>query len=317
MSWVQSLVLAALQGVTELFPISSLGHTVIVTALLGWGALESSPNFLPFLVLFHVGTATALFIYFWRDWFAIIRGFVVTAASGRLDSDAHGRLAWLLIAGTIPAGLIGLFLETPLKALFANPVVAAAFLAINGVILLVGERARRRALATEAASANAAPAIPRAEVDGSGATATGSVAIAETRDAQLTQLRRYDSLSWREAILVGLAQALALIPGISRSGVTMVAALRVGMTHEDAAAYTFLLATPIIGAAGVLELPQLAGTAASTLLIALVGGVVAGAAAFLSTHFLMRYFENGRLDPFGYYCIVAGVLSGVYLTLHP
>ncbi len=307
MTWVQSLVLAVLQGVTELFPISSLGHTVIVTALLGWGALESSPNFLPFLVLFHVGTATALFIYFWRDWFTIIRGFVVTAASGRLDSDPYGRVAWLLIAGTIPAGLIGLFLENPLKGLFANPVVAAVFLAINGVILLVGERARRRALAADSVPGSTVP---------TSTPASGGVALLEA-PAQPAQLRRFQSLSWREAILVGLAQALALIPGISRSGVTMVAALRVGMTHEDAAAYTFLLATPIIGAAAVLELPQLAGTPTSTLVIALVGGIVAGVAAFLSTHFLMRYFEKGRLDPFGYYCIVAGLLSGIYLSLHP
>ena len=312
MTWVQSLVLAVLQGVTELFPISSLGHTVIVTALLGWGDLEASPNFLPFLVLFHVGTATALFIYFWRDWFAIIQGFFVTAAKGRLDAHPQGRLAWMLIAGTIPAGLIGLFLENPLKGLFANPVIAAAFLVVNGFILLIGERARRRALAAESATTYVVSATSASD-----RPPNGSVAVAEAPTAQPAQLRRFDSLSWREAILVGLAQALALIPGISRSGVTMVAALRVGMTHADAAAYTFLLATPIIGAAAVLELPQLAGTPSSILVIALAGGIVAGVAAFLSTRFLMRYFENGRLDPFGYYCIVFGLVSGVYLSLHP
>jgi undecaprenyl-diphosphatase len=284
MTWLQSIVLALLQGVTELFPISSLGHTVIVTALLGWGDLQDSPIFLPFLVLFHVGTATALFIYFWRDWFAIIRGFVVTAVTGRLDAEPNGRLAWLLIAGTIPAGLIGLFLEGPLKRLFASPLIAAVFLAVNGVVLLVGERARRRALAAQ---------------------------MPETDDGKVGV--RFTSLSWREAVLVGLAQALALIPGISRSGVTMVAALRVGMNHEDAAAYTFLLATPIIGAAAILEVPQLAGSSPSTLLIAVVGGVLAGIAAYLSTKFLMRYFENGRLDPFGYYCIIAGLASAACL----
>ena len=142
MTWIQALVLALLQGVTELFPISSLGHTVLVTAFLGWGELENSPSFLPFVVVFHVGTATALFIYFWRDWIAIIRGFFVTAVAGRIDADPNGRVAWLLIAGTIPAGLLGVFLETPLKHLFANPLISATFLAINGVILLIGERAR-------------------------------------------------------------------------------------------------------------------------------------------------------------------------------
>jgi undecaprenyl-diphosphatase len=287
MTWLQSLVLAVLQGVTELFPISSLGHTVILTALLGWSDLLNSPSFLPFLVLFHLGTATALFIYFWRDWLAIIRGFFVTAIAGRLDAEPNGRLAWLLIAGTIPAGLIGLFLENPLKGLFANPLVAATFLAINGVILLVGERARRHAL----------------EADALGPPDKVGV--------------RFTSLSWREAVLVGLAQALALIPGISRSGVTMVAALRVGMNHEDAAAYTFLLATPIIAAAAILEIPQLRDSPPDTLLIAAVGGIVAGVAAYLSTRFLMRYFEKGRLDPFGYYCIIAGMASFAVLWLRP
>lgn len=312
MTWVQSLVLALLQGVTELFPISSLGHTVLVTALLGWGELENSPSFLPFVVVFHVGTATALFIYFWRDWIAIIRGFFVTAVAGRIDADPNGRVAWLLIAGTIPAGLIGVFLETPLKHLFANPLISATFLAVNGVILLIGERARRRALAV---------GRPQSEVSSAGRN-SGGVAQAvlvrkEPAVATQSSLRPFSTLSWREAVLVGLAQSLALIPGISRSGVTMVAALRVGMSHEDAAAYTFLLATPIIGAAGVLEIPQLFGIATATLITALVGGVVSGVAAFLSTKFLMRYFEKGRLDPFGYYCIAVGLVSLAVLLIHP
>src|SRR5579859_4017855 len=146
MSWLQSIVLGLLQGITELFPISSLGHTVILTRLLGWGQVATSPNFLPFLVLFHVGTATALFIYFWRDWASIIRALVVTGLAGRIDADPNGRLAWLLVAGTVPAGLVGLFLESPLKQLFAIPLVAATFLTVNGVILLVGERVRRTAV---------------------------------------------------------------------------------------------------------------------------------------------------------------------------
>jgi undecaprenyl-diphosphatase len=213
---------------------------------------------------------------------------VATAVAGRLDVDPNGRVAWLLVAGTIPAGLIGLFLETPLKHLFANPLVSAGFLVVNGIVLLIGERARRRALAVE-----------------------------KKPSSVESNLRPFVTLGWRAAVLVGLAQSLALIPGISRSGVTMVAALRAGMSHEDAAAYTFLLATPIIAAAGLLEIPQLAGTPGSDLAIAVIGGILSGVAAYLSTKFLMRYFEKGRLDPFGYYCILAGLVSGFILSVHP
>ncbi|MBV9174253.1 MAG: undecaprenyl-diphosphate phosphatase [Chloroflexi bacterium] len=315
MTWTQSLVLALLQGITELFPISSLGHTVVAAALLGWGNLVVSPSFVPFLVLFHVGTAAALFIYFWRDWVAIIRGFIVTAVAGRLDADRNGRLAWLLIVGTVPAGLIGLFLENPLKSLFATPLVAAAFLALNGVVLLVGERARRRALASEPREPREPRGVPP---DPRTTHGVGLLTLApeQTSSEADSAYRPFETLTWREAVLIGLAQALALIPGISRSGVTMVAALRVGMNHEEAATYTFLLATPIIAAAGVLEIPQLFGMGSATLLPALVGGVVAAVAAYLSTTFLMRYFEKGRLDPFGYYCIIVGLLSFAFLAIH-
>jgi undecaprenyl-diphosphatase len=313
MTWLQAVVLALLQGVTELFPISSLGHTILLTALLGWTDLQNSPSFLPFIVLFHVGTAAALFIYFWRDWVALIRAFLVTAVAGRIDADPNGRAAWLLVAGTIPTGLIGLFFQTPLKQLFSNPLVAAAFLTVNGVILLVGERARRRALATAPVAAGSdAESVP-----GRGRAAAQTAVAARPAAAAAGGLSSFATLGWRDATLVGLSQALALLPGISRSGVTMVAALRVGMGHEEAATYTFLLATPIIGAAGLLEIPQLAGSSSSTLVTAVVGGILAGVAAYLSTRFLMRYFEKGRLDPFGYYCIVAGLASLAFLAIHP
>lgn len=299
MTWFQTIFLAVLQGVSELFPVSSLGHTVVVTRLLGWQNFEANTNFLPFVVLLHVGTATALFVFFWRDWVRIIRALVTTGIAGRIDADPNGRLAWLVVAGTIPAGLIGLFLETPLKQLFSNPVIAATFLALNGLLMLAGERLRQRALATSGTAILASGGSLEMARPGQ------SILDASTPDGN----RPLTSLSLVPAVLVGTAQSLALIPGISRSGVTMVAGLLFGLNHEDAATFGFLLATPLIAAAGLLEVPNLFAGPQSILLPALVGGVAAGVSAYLSVRFLMRYFETGRLDPFGYYCLVAGIGS--------
>lgn len=300
MTWIQAIVLALLQGASELFPISSLGHTVIVTSLLGWRQFQGSDAFLPFVVLLHVGTATALLTFFWRDWVRIVRALVTTAIAGKIDADPNGRLAWLIVAGTIPAGLVGLFLEHPLQALFNSPLVAATFLVVNGGVLLGGERLRLRA----ARMAGTATVATGGSIE---VARPGQVLVAD-RDEDRTQ-RPLSSLSLTEAVLVGLAQTLALIPGISRSGVTMVAGLLVGMNHEEAATFAFLLATPIIGAAGLLEIPRLFSNAGVSIPMALAGGVAAGVAAYLSVRFLMRYFETGRLDPFGIYCILAGIGS--------
>lgn len=297
MTWVQAIVLALLQGASELFPISSLGHTVILTGLLGWTQLQGSDAFLPFVVLLHVGTALALLTFFWRDWVRIIRAIIVTAIAGRVDADPNGRLAWLIVAGTIPAGLVGLFLQKPLESLFASPLVAAVFLIVNGGILLVGERVRRHAKVRVGTVAFAS--------GGSIEVGRPGQSIVSDDESQ----RPLQNMTLVEAILIGLSQALALIPGISRSGVTMVAGLLVGMNHEDAATYAFLLATPIIGAAGLLEIPRLFTSAGASIPMALVGGLAAGIAAYLSVRFLMRYFETGRLDPFGIYCLLAGIGS--------
>jgi len=301
-TWVQAIVLALLQGASELFPISSLGHTVILTGLLGWTQFQGSAAFLPFVVLLHVGTALALLTFFWRDWVRIIRAIIVTAIAGRVDADPNGKLAWLIVAGTIPAGLVGLFLQKPLETLFASPLIAAVFLIVNGGILLVGERVRRRATVTVGTVALASG---------------GSIEVGRPGQSIVSDdesHRPLQNMTLVEAILIGLSQALALIPGISRSGVTMVAGLLIGMDHEDAATYTFLLATPIIGAAGLLEIPKLFTTAGASIPMALVGGVLAGIAAYLSVRFLMRYFETGRLDPFGIYCLLAGIGSLVLIV---
>lgn len=289
----QTIFLALLQGVTELFPISSLGHTVILPGLFGWNinlATDTSCGgqscFLPIIVALHLGTSIALVIYFWRDWLQVILTLLKSIKEGEVRTGTDEWVSFLIIIGVVPAGLIGLLLETPLKQLFGSPVIAAAFLVVNGSILFAGERMRR---AAEAKAQYAAP---------------------KQREASFRPL---SSLSWKEAVIVGLAQSLALIPGISRSGVTMVAGLGVRLNHEDAARFSFLLGTPLIFLAGGLEIPQLIGQSQQTLLYVFIGVILSGIAAFLSTKFLMKYFETGRLNPFAYYCWAAGLISLVLL----
>jgi len=291
----QTLFLALLQGVTELFPISSLGHTVILPGLFGWGNLTSDTAcggqscFLPLIVALHLGTSIALLIYFWRDWLQVGQTLVKSVKEGEVHQGTQEWVSWLIIIGCIPAGLLGVFLETPLKQLFASPLIAAIFLVVNGVVLFVGESLRRRA------------------------EADFKLLSPKEREARFRPLT---SLSWKEALLVGSAQSLALIPGFSRSGMTIVAGLGVRLTHEDSARYSFLLGTPIIFAAAILEVPLLFQQALSTQLLIFAGMVVSGIAAFLSTKFLMKYFETGRLDPFAYYCWAVGIIALVlFLTV--
>jgi undecaprenyl-diphosphatase len=209
---------------------------------------------------------------------------VKSVKDGEVKRGTEEWVSFLIIIGCIPGGLLGVFLEKPLKLLFASPLVASVFLVVNGSLLFLGERLRRRA--------EAKMQIENVDV--------------KEREARLRPL---SSLSWMEAVIIGFAQALALIPGISRSGVTMVAGLGVRLNHEDAARYSFLLGTPLIGAAALLEVPQLFSQSLQVLLLVLLGMVVAGVAAYLSTRFLMKYFETGRLYPFAYYCWAVGILS--------
>ena len=275
------ILLAIMQGITELFPISSLGHSVLVPALLHWPISRDAPWFLPYIVVLHLGTATALFLYFWKDWFSLLGGTV--RARGSLQ-DPQARLFWLLVFGTVPAGLLGLLLEHKIRDLFAGFVVAAVFLMVNGVILLIGDYLKRRA------AGNSNPA----------------------------------TLTPAKAFLIGCAQALALIPGISRSGVTLVAGILGGLDYAGSARFSFLLATPVIGAAGVLEVPKLLHEhqhlPPGLLLTILLGGVLSGVFAWLSTWFLMRWFKSHELmafRPFGIYCLLAGGLALLTLFAAP
>jgi len=283
---LQVVLLALLQGVAELFPVSSLGHTVIAPKLLGWQLNQHADSFLPFVVALHLGTGIALIVYFWRDWLAILTPMVRSVRRGSLSGDPEERLGWLLAVGTIPAAVLGVFFEKGVRAFFADPKVAAGFLIVNGVILFAGERLRLRA---------------------------GRLTVAAATDGAKRTPRPIASLGWGEAFLVGGAQALALLPGISRSGVTIVAGLATGLTHEAAARLSFLLATPIILAAAVVEVPTLFGS--DLLGDAILGGILAGLAAYASVRFLMRYFHSGRLDPFAYYCWLAGGLALLGLAL--
>ena len=291
-TYFQAVVIGFLQGVTELFPISSLGHAVILPKLLGWHLSQKQPYFLAFLVATHLATAIVLFLFFLPEWLRILRGLGRSLRDRQMSpGDADARLAWLLVVGTIPAGLLGLLFEHPLRSLFANPKAAAAFLIVNGLVLFASELLRRRA-----------PGAPeRAHALEQRGAATPTSPEAEKRLA---------TLGFREAVGVGTAQAAALFPGISRAGVTMGGGLFVGLTHEDAARYAFLLATPIIGAAALLKLPDLVGSNGNGVRgPALAGAACAGVAAWASVKFLMRYFETNRLTPFAVYCLLAGTAA--------
>ena len=276
MDTLQALIIAILQGATELFPVSSLGHAVVLPALLHWGIDQHSAEFLPFLVMLHLGTATALLGYFWEDWWALLTG-VLGIGDAHAVKEAR-RVFLLVVIATIPAVIIGFLLEKLVRGLFGSPIVAAAFLVLNGGLLLFGEQLRGRGQ------------------------------------------RSLSSLTRLDALIIGCWQCTALIPGISRSGATIVGGLLRGINHEGAAHFSFLIATPVILGATVLEVPKLLHESIppGVLGLSVLAAVVAGITALLSTAFLMRYFRQHdimALNPFAYYCVLAGGISLVALTL--
>ena len=318
MSYLQAFVIALVQGVTELFPISSLGHSVLLPAWIGgsWHTLvtqssqanSESSFYLAFIVALHCATAIALLWYFRADWFRIIRGFFRSLGRSlrerQISMDGRDeRLAWMIVIATIPVGLTGVLLEHTFRTIFAKPIAAAIFLFINGLILFNGERVRRRQPA-QVASANQPVQAVSVDARRPGGRNRAEIRAAREADARIVRL------SFRDALYIGTAQIGALFAGISRSGVTIVGGLWRGLDHEDAARFGFLLATPPILAAGVLKLPSLGGSAGAHIhgQIAL-GVVVAGAAAYFSVRFLMRYFQTRTLTPFAVYCVVFGAAS--------
>ncbi|HSX14536.1 MAG TPA: undecaprenyl-diphosphate phosphatase [Candidatus Saccharimonadales bacterium] len=288
-TYLQAIIIGLLQGVTELFPISSLGHSVLLPTLFGWHGVVAAQSdtesyFLAFLVGLHVATAIALLIFYRQQWSRIISGFFSSLKTRKITT-VDQRLAWLLVMATIPAALFGLIFEHRLRVIFAKPLAAAIFLIINGLILLLGDRLVK-------------------------------VGRHRRADFSLTQTTaNLASLSFKDSLVIGTMQILALFAGISRSGITMVGGLWRGLDHEDAARFSFLLATPIILAAGLYKLPDLLGPNGNDVRgQILAGSLAAGLAAYLTVRFLDRFFQANRLKPFAIYCISFGLL--MMLVIH-
>ncbi len=279
----QAILLGLLQGITELFPVSSLGHSVILPGLIGWTVDQNANYFLTFLVATHFATALVLFFVYFKDWARIISGIFRSLREREIkQNDPDAKLGWLLIVGTIPAGIAGVLFEEQLKRLFVSPIIAAGALALNGVLLAVAERLRKRAAA---------------------------------RTGSNTDTRIVSQISWWQSVKVGTMQIIALIPGFSRTGATIAGGLMAGLSHEDALKFSFLLATPIIGAAALLKLPELLiSGGAPAIEVALVGAVSAALAAYCSVKFLTKYFKTKTLMPFAIYCLLFGTVSFILLT---
>jgi undecaprenyl-diphosphatase len=292
-SYFQAVVLGLLQGVTELFPISSLGHTVLFPTLFGWTTLvksQSDPEsfWLAFVVMLHVGSAIGLLVYYWRDWIAIIGAWLNTLRT-RTIRTSDERLAWLIITASIPTGILGLAFEHPVRVGLAKPMAAAIFLVVNGAMLLGAEVLRRRSDRRLAATGT--------ETDVKGA-------------------RPITSISYKEAATIGVAQSVGLIAGMSRDGAVMSYGLVRGLTYAAAARFSFLLATPIILAAGIFKIGDLTGPLGQGIRgQAIVAAACAAVAGFLSVAFLVRWFRTRTLWPFGLYCALFGISMISYLSV--
>ena len=351
LTYLEAAVVGLIQGVSELFPVSSLGHNVLIPALIGgsWEAdldvAKAESPYLAFIVGLHVATALALLVYFRRDWVRIIGGFLRSIRDRRVET-VDQRLAWMIVLATIPVGLVGLVAEHPFRVLFGKPIVAAVFLAVNGLVLIAGERYRSRASMAADARVAASREVPGREVAGreaelvaAGGRVAGSAGLgqgvpglgglrqaepgrpAHARPAgqarpstEILADLRLSVMGYGKAIVVGSAQILALLAGISRDGVTMVAGMARGLSREDAVRFAFLLSTPVILAAGVLKIPDLFGPLGNGIRgQILLGSVLSGVGAYFAVRFLVRYLRTRTLTPFGVYCLLAGLACIVYL----
>ena len=316
----QALVLGALQGVAELFPVSSLAQTILWPALLHWDIKPGGNDFLAFVVALHLATALALVIYFWREWRRVIFGFFGGLFRGKPMYSRDSRFAWLLIVGTVVVGIVGLVAEKRIRKLFDDQSMAwvvGIILAINGVGMLLGDYVKRRAARRNPSKEpeHAADA-PHAAADQAVANALMGGPIDPNSMPAGDRPKQAEDMTFQDAFVVGAAQCFALLPGISRSGVTIIGGLWAGLTYEQASRFAFMLATPVIAAAALKKIPDLLHQGHDAIMLAVYGSLVAFVAAYLSIKFLMAYFHSKNLSPFGYFCIAMGVGSAIYLKMH-
>lgn len=319
MAFWQALIIGALQGFSELFPVSSLAHTILIPYLLNWEIDQQGGSFLSFVVALHLATAIALVIYFWQDWRDVIEAFVGSIKGRQLVYDRNSKFAWLLVAGTVVVGIIGLLFEKQISKFFEDPNfvwIVAAFLVINGGLMIYGEYYRRRV--EEGSRPARQPAVSGQRLGGrnGGVYSYPTFQAAQMAEQNQPGFKNVEELSFVEGGLVGAAQTFALIPGISRSGVTILGGLLAGLSHEEAARFAFMLATPVIGLAALLKVPELLKPEVRDILgMTIVSAILAGVTAYLSVRYLMRYFETKSLRPFGFYCIYLGLIVLIIVQL--
>ncbi len=282
LSYWQAILTGFLQGITELFPISSLGHSILVPAWIGgsWSSFltnttDGESPYLLMIIALHAASAITLLLIFWKRWLKLIKAFFRSLKSRSLETP-ESRIIWLILLATIPVGVLGIAFERDFQVLFSEPLAASIFLTLNGIILIIAEKSSKRKTLT---------------------------------DSDETLIHR---ISFQNAFTIGVAQSAALLPGISRFGVTMGAGLNRGLSHSAASDFAFLLATPVILGAGLLKIPDLFNPEISHILgPVIVGSIIAALGTYISVKILVNWFKNHTLYPFAIYCLIIGMISMV------
>ena len=276
----QAVIIGFIQGITELFPISSLGHAILIPAWIGGSfrefISEENQAYLLITIAMHLASSIALFIVFRKRWIGLICGTFRAFKSRNFQSTPFRVLGYIVIA-TIPVGVLGVVFGEYFQSIFGKPEYTAVFLTVNGLRLIAAERLSRRDIATEYLDSDA-------EID--------------------------HRVNAKSAVVIGFGQSLALFAGISRFGVTMSAGLLRKLNHSVASDFAFLLSLPVIVGASILKLPELFTSDTNELLgQILVGSLVSFVATYFSVSFLVRWFKTKTLYPFAIYCLVVGIAS--------